>query len=561
MRWILVILFCFLAPAAQAQTNYVFRGETYQFQPLKVEGKTAIALDDPALQKLLQYTSARLQVSTSGKTLYVFLPGRESYWSDSSDVYTRDGKEVDAPGQFFAKPAAMEPSALWSALGLKAFQTAGGVQLYSVVTDIGSVAPDSLEFRFLTSAPVKHKVKETEPGTIEVELQETAWDGGQRTLSVGDADIEVLGGDSVDRPVVVRCKFLPFWSARVKVGFTRELLVSPEPRHFDAPAQEAVLTSVSQPTSSAMTVRGPVPQPKQTEVRFDFDRPVQFFWAYYPKENQLKVEFPATNGPAGTKVLSTSSYHVTRYEVMLREGDNFEFFQREDAPNTLFLRLGSKDQVQGSDPIGTAAMAGYFGGAGSVVLDPGHGGGDPGCHNRNLGVYEKDVTLDICLRMQQILQSQGWKVFMTRTTDRDVTYAGSPDLMELQARADVANNNQADLFVSIHCNASISPAVRGSSVYWWKPEDRALAEYLDVLGEGLGFEHDGLIQNNFAVLRLSGMPSVLVETAFLTNATEGRLLATPEVRQQIAERLAAGLGRYMAERRRTQRMSPGTRRG
>ena len=139
---------------------------------------------------------------------------------------------------------------------------------------------------------------------------------------------------------------------------------------------------------------------------------------------------------------------------------------------------------------------------------------------------------------------------MTRTTDRDVTYAGSPDLMELKARADVANNNNSDLFVSIHCNASVSPNSRGSAIYWYKPEDRALAQYLDVLDDRLGFEQDGTIQNSFAVLRLTNMPAVLVETAFLTHSVEGKLLATPEIRQKVAELLAEALGRYMAAARR-----------
>jgi N-acetylmuramoyl-L-alanine amidase len=137
---------------------------------------------------------------------------------------------------------------------------------------------------------------------------------------------------------------------------------------------------------------------------------------------------------------------------------------------------------------------------------------------------------------------------MTRTTDRDVTYQGSPDLMELQARADVANRGGTDLFVSVHCNASVSSAVRGSAIYWYKPQDLPLAECLDLLDGDLGFEQDGLIQNSFAVLRLTSMPAVLVETAFLTNPTEGRLLANPQIRQTIAERLALGLGRYMATR-------------
>jgi N-acetylmuramoyl-L-alanine amidase len=552
MRSLFWMLFCLLfAVPAWAQQGYTFRGQAFTPKAASVAGKPVFLLDDPEVKRLVESTAARLQVSSSGKTLYVFLPGRESYWTDNSDVFTRNGQEMKAPGQFFAQPAAMEPAAFWSALGLQAHPTAGGpVRLLAVVTDVAPVTADSLELRILTSAPVKHASSEPQPGTVRLELPDTAWDRSERNLRVGDADIEVQGGDGPDKPTVLLFRYMPFWTAKVKVGFTRELVVSPEPRHFVAPAQQSVLTGVVLPAApSGMAMRSPdVPN---REIRFDLDKPVQFFWALYPRENQLKIEFPATTSSAeGARVMSTSAYKVTRYELSLAAGESFEFFQRDDRPNSLFVRLGPAGQLRPAEPIGTATMAGYAGGAGSIVLDAGHGGGDPGCCNRALGVWEKDVTLDICLRLQQILQKQGWRVEMTRTTDRDVTYAGSPDMMELQARADVANNMPADVFVSIHCNASVSTAVRGSSVYWYKPEDRGLAEYLDVLGQDLGFEHDGLIQNSFAVLRRTNMPAVLVETAFLTNPVEGRLLASPDVRQAIAERLASGLGRYMAEQRR-----------
>ena len=543
MRQLLIlVIYLLTASAVWAQKPFdcTFRGQVYHFTPTLADNKAVLKLADAEVVKLIQSTSASPQSSTTGSTLYVFLPGRQTYWSDGSGVYTRNGQELEAPGLFFSEPAAMEPLALFEALGLRAYPVQGGYQLASLVTDFGPSAPDSLELKMVTSAPLKFVATEPEPGQIRVEVAEAAWDRPERKFRLGEADVEVFGGDKAGVPLVVFYRFQPFWMARVKFGLTREILVSPEPRQYVSATQPAKLQEVRD-----------VPRSDGTrEVEFVLDKGTQFFWTLEPTTRVLRVEFPATNSTVqGVRVLRTANFPISRYEAILSEGQSFEFYQNSDQPTILRLHLAPAASLKPVEVSGTASMAGAMGAAGTIVLDPGHGGGDPGCCNRGLGVWEKDVTLDICLRLQEILTRQGWKVNMTRTTDRDVTYAGSPDLMELQARADVANKNNSDLFVSVHCNASVSPAVRGSAIYWYKPEDRVLAQYLDVLDDRLGFEQDGIIQNSFAVLRLTSMPAVLVETAFLTNSTEGRLLATPEIRQKVAELLAEALGRYMAAAR------------
>lgn len=532
--WCFLVLTCFCWGQSTSTDEYFFRGEIFKLKTVSFEGSDVLSLEDAEVKRLIATTAARLQFSTSGDTLYVYLPGRESSWTNGLAVYSRDGVEREAPGRFFARPATMEPAALLDALGLRAYPVNGGFQLASLITKVSQVRPDSLEMQILTSAPLKHVVTEPELGVVRVELPGAAWGGAERKFRLGEADVEVLGGDKAGLPVMMEFRFLPFWTAHVKLGLTRELLVRPEPRHFTPPAEQAQLSEVR--------ILG-------KEVEFVFDRPVQFFWAL--QDQRLTVEFPAARSSLpNVTLLKGEGYPVSRFQTDLEEGDGFEFYQLPERPQSLCLKMGTG--VKSPELTGTGSMSGYLGGGGSgtIVLDAGHGGGDPGCRNRYLGVYEKDVTLDICLRLQRLLQERGWQVEMTRSTDRDVTYVGSPDLMELKARADVANRISADLFVSIHCNASVSPSVRGSSIYWWKPQDRLLAQNLDVLDESLGFEQDGLIQNNFAVLRLTSMPAVLVETAFLTNPVEGALLAKPQIRQRIAEKLADGLGQYMASQAR-----------
>lgn len=186
-------------------------------------------------------------------------------------------------------------------------------------------------------------------------------------------------------------------------------------------------------------------------------------------------------------------------------------------------------------------------GGGVIVIDPGHGGSDCGAMNRGLNLSEASVTLDICKRLQAILKAQGWNVVMTRTTDVDVSYANSSAREELGARCKVANDAKADLFVSVHCNASVNASSNGTSIHYYKQSDYVLASQLQssVMGS-TGRNNRGLQANRFYVLAHTQMPAVLVETAFLTNSTEGSLLNDPNYRQKIAEGLAQGLRQYAA---------------
>lgn len=529
-RWIL--LFLLFAPNLLAQTlaeiPCAFRGDVFRLRTLQHEGQAVVSLEDPEVKRLVASTFARLQFSTSGKTLYVYLPGRETVWNHGLAVFSKDGRELEAPGRFWGEPAVMQPEALFAALGLRARALETGYQLQPLVLGLRLTQAGSNELTLFTSAPVKFVASEPEPGRVQVSLEQVGWEAGEREQVLGQARVTVQG-EPGDSKLYLEFRFLPFWSAQVKSGLSREILVRPELRRVSAPSNPATLAAV---------------RSLGREIELDFDVPVQFFWALH--QQKLILAVPGARSQVDRVMnFEAAGVPVSQFEVDVEEGSAFEFYSPEGRPLTLGVRL-----LPGKSPEewhGAGYLEGFqVASGGLVVLDAGHGGGDPGCRNRALGVYEKDITLDICLRLQSILQERGWRVEMTRTTDRDVTYAGSPDLMELKARADVANRIGADLFVSIHCNASVSSAVRGSSIYWWKPQDRALAQYLDVLDGSLGFEQDGLIQNNFAVLRLSTMPSVLVETAYLTHPVEGRLLATPAIRQRIAEKLADGLARYAA---------------
>ncbi len=183
-----------------------------------------------------------------------------------------------------------------------------------------------------------------------------------------------------------------------------------------------------------------------------------------------------------------------------------------------------------------------------ICIDPGHGGNDSGAVHRTSGLCEDDVTLDVCLRLADLLRRDGWRVVMTRDSDRDVSYAGSTDTEELWARCKVSNDAKADVFLSVHCNAAASQSAQGTSIHYYKKSDLALGEELiGPLVKAMGRNNRGVQHDRFFVLAYTEMPAVLVETAFISNHEEASLLGDGDYRQRVAEGLREGLNSYAAK--------------
>jgi N-acetylmuramoyl-L-alanine amidase len=211
----------------------------------------------------------------------------------------------------------------------------------------------------------------------------------------------------------------------------------------------------------------------------------------------------------------------------------------------------------------------------TIVIDPGHGIPDNGAENKRLGLKERVLTLDTAFRLKKILEAQGYKVVMTRTTD----YGISPEKrLDLRQRDEIAVEVKADLFISIHFNSAgqyvpgeNTDKVQGTETFRFtpryqvpirrsvhRPEDddpnpgdkndqwNTLLGYCmhcAVVG-GIGSVDRGLRDDQLAVLRLAPCPAVLIESGYLTNDDEARKLATPAYRQKIAEAMAAGVRAY-----------------
>jgi len=184
----------------------------------------------------------------------------------------------------------------------------------------------------------------------------------------------------------------------------------------------------------------------------------------------------------------------------------------------------------------------------SVVLDPGHGGNQPGTISRVSGpfVYEKEFNLDIALRLAKLLREAGARVTLTREGDCTLVpiTGASGRRPDLEARAEIANALGADLFVSIHCNANPNASLSGFYTYYGKDNVELARLFQATMAHALGCRDGGIRRDdNLVVLRTAQVPAVLLEVGFLSNPTEASRLAAESYRQQIAE---AALGAFRA---------------
>ncbi|MBD2426533.1 N-acetylmuramoyl-L-alanine amidase [Phormidium sp. FACHB-1136] len=175
-----------------------------------------------------------------------------------------------------------------------------------------------------------------------------------------------------------------------------------------------------------------------------------------------------------------------------------------------------------------------------VVIDPGHGGRDPGAVGIG-GLQEKQVIFPMSLRVAELLEQQGVVVVMTRRDD--IT-------LDLQARVDIANRSGGNIFVSIHANAiSMSrPDVNGVETYFSSERGRRLAATIQSnMLAATGMRDRGVKQARFYVIRHTNMPAALVEVGFVTGAEDAPRLADPAWRETAAQAIARGILQYIQQ--------------
>ncbi len=178
-----------------------------------------------------------------------------------------------------------------------------------------------------------------------------------------------------------------------------------------------------------------------------------------------------------------------------------------------------------------------------IFIDPGHGGPDPGAVGN--GVTEEFVNLNVSLELARLLRDAGFDVRVYRTTsDENVLENKNADLRN---RAETANRWGADYFISIHTNSSENTAAQGVEAYVYRlgtASERLGQSIVDSVSENLGSRNRGVMQANFAVLRRTNMPAVLVELGYLTNPTEALNLNSPAWQRAVAAAIFEGIVDY-----------------
>ncbi len=332
--------------------------------------------------------------------------------------------------------------------------------------------------------------------------------------------------------------------------------------------------------------------PDYTRVVIDLSQSVEFRKnrlanperLYFDLLNSNIAKEIKTNLPVGDGILKTvraSQFNLTTVRVVLdlEEISNFDTFLIDNPARMVIDIYGKGKRTEKHDRSSTKRR---------IVIDAGHGGHDPGAIGPD-GLYEKDVVLDIALRLRKVLAANpANEVFLTR--DRDV-------FIPLEERTAIANRKNADLFVSIHANASPRRQTKGIETYLlnWTDDEEAnrvaarenqislkqmkamnrkmdivdviksdlfrenkrdesikLANYIQRcmvsgLDEDQRHEHDlGVKQALFYVLFGARMPSVLVEVSFISNPEEEHLLSEDSYRTRIAKAIAEGLDTYIS---------------
>lgn len=307
-------------------------------------------------------------------------------------------------------------------------------------------------------------------------------------------------------------------------------------------------------------------------------------WLHFPLARTLQTDFRDTHvgngviedirfsrpqdGPHGFLITFGPQFHLHRVQEPETGGELIlELFRRNARAGAAAPVVENRLRRRAADAGGPRLLH-------SVVIDPGHGGSESGAVG-STGLQEKDVVLDVGRRLARMLRDQaGLEVYLTREGDQ---------LLPLTSRTALANHQRADLFISLHANASTSPGARGSETYFLSAEatddqarnlaalenqpamvedvsagsdsglqmilwDLAQTEFLlessrlaeriqDELNQLLNTPNRGIKQAPFRVLEGATMPAVLVEMAFITNAEDELLLLQEKFRERIATAL------------------------
>ena len=183
-----------------------------------------------------------------------------------------------------------------------------------------------------------------------------------------------------------------------------------------------------------------------------------------------------------------------------------------------------------------------------IVIDPGHGGLDPGTIYKN--IYEKDINLQICKKLKSILEKEGAIVYLTRYGDYDLANNGAFERKksDLNNRAKIINKSKADMYISIHLNSIKSSTWSGAQVFYddVNTNNKKIALLMqEILKKELKTNRKVKEIKNMLLNRKVIIPGVLIEVGFLSNYNERYLLQKSDYQYKICEAINKGIIKYL----------------
>lgn len=352
-----------------------------------------------------------------------------------------------------------------------------------------------------------------------------------------------------------------YFSFDYKIGFVKGLRVSQfAPDSLYSPKDRIVrivldvIDDISDPEVNIVTYDDKViiiPETNLQEVIQYFTRGTERFITinttekteynveYMEKDRTMIVEVPSDKLEAKEgywnisdglikDIIVTEEDGKYKFEINFRRGIEYKVLSEEETDEIL-LSIKRTETVKSSDRI--------------IVIDPGHGGHDPGAVQN--GVKEKDINLAVSLKLDEALRNKGYNTVLTR--DSDVTVG-------LYERPEIANMHQADLFISIHANSNGNSGIDGIQVMYYskdkanvkKEQTEDLAKIMmEEITKGTGAPNRGLLpKTNYVVVRDTEMPAVLIEIGFLTNKQEVMKLQDDAYQNLIVQSIIKGIERY-----------------
>lgn len=234
---------------------------------------------------------------------------------------------------------------------------------------------------------------------------------------------------------------------------------------------------------------------------------------------------------SGTWIVDPSKKTASLVMPLRQAGKYYGYSIRHEADGTVVLKIQNRPK----------ALSGSV-----IVVDPGHGGSDGGASGLYGSVKESQINFAVSVALKNELEKRGATVYLTRADDSDIT---------LEERKSFARQCNPDLFISVHGNASVDSSRFGTAVYYFRPMSEPLSKsvftrlynlYASVYGSDYSRAATGSIYHPFSVTRLEECPSILIETGFVTNERECRLLLDAGNRDKIAGAIADGISDYLA---------------